>query len=102
MSTLDAVVQIPDLRTLVREGRADDFRGKLVSAQMAVIETMDPEYYPGAVQDHSGQWRCSKYGSERKQLQNGMKQVAYWERMPVSVQSTPGLSEWCHGSGMIP
>eukprot|EP00892_Ulva_mutabilis_P000565 jgi/Ulvmu1/10509/UM064_0047.1 len=93
--------QVPDLRMLIREGRASEFRGKLVSVHMAVVETLDPEYYPGAVQDHAGRWRCAKYGNDRHNVQNGMKQVAYWERMPVSVQSTPGLSEWCESSGPV-
>lgn len=85
---------------MVGAKRADEFCGKLVRVEMSVVETMDPEYYPGAVQDHTGQWRCSKYGSNGSALQNGTpKKVAYWERIPVLVQRVPGAAEWCHGRG---
>ena len=99
---MEVQLQVPNLRTLIKSGRANDFRGKLVTVHMAITETMDPEYYPGAVQDQTSQWRCSKYGNDCHAMQNGVKQVAYWQRMPVAVQSIPGISEWCNDPGHTP
>jgi hypothetical protein len=64
---------------------------------MLVVETMDPEMYPGAIKQADGSWKCGKYGNNVNVHPNpGHNQ--FWERRPVSVRPIPGYSAWCTGA----
>ena len=73
---------MPDLEEVLNGQRSGE--GRLVRVHMSVVETMDPEYYAGAVQRQDGQWICCKYGNN--QAISNPKQIKYWERIPVGGQ----------------
>lgn len=73
------------------------YHGRLVQVRALVVETLDPEIYPGVVQEQDGLWSCGKYGYDVPSLENGTaKNLSYWERQPVAVKPIPGLSTWCN------
>ena len=93
-------VQVPELTTISNEKLAQ-YHSRLVRLRMLVVETLDPEVYPGAVQTTDGSWVTGKYGND---LSAGGPSMAhcFWERRPVRVKPLPGLSPWCADISRFP
>lgn len=92
---------MPYLSGIAEKGGLNEYHGRLVRVRMLVVETLDPEVYPGAVCQADGAWACGKYGNNLS-LTSSSSAPRFWERRPVRVIPVPGQAVWCGSVGHAP